>query len=193
MSIETIFHQLIRPIQARMSQIVARGIVTLMNKSTLQVQFHKEDTQDGIERVEPFGFYSNPGANPEALILFPAGFRAAGVAIALTRKEAKRPELPGGSACMSAQDGTAVIVETGGRVAIQNETNELISVLIDLIDKINAVSVPIPTVNHLLKAPNGPVSGSITIEDGALSAASKEALDSIKNRLKTFQGGVNHA
>ena len=187
MNLESLCHQLLRPIHSRLSQIISRGRVTAVEGSSLQVQFQAEDTQEGIQRIEPFGFYSNPGEDPEALILFPDGFRSAGIAIALTQKDVKRPRLAPGSASVVARDGTSVIVENGGKVAIQNEKEELISILVGLIDKISSISISIPTVQASLPSPAGAAVGPITIPNGSIGSPSQSDLKKIQERLKTFQ------
>jgi phage gp45-like len=188
-TIESILQQILRPINARFSQLIARGRVEAKEGDTLQVQFQKEDIQDGIERIEPFGFYSNPGDAPEALILFPDGYRSRGIAIALTRKNLSKPTLLPGSATMTASDGTSVIVEDGGKIAIQNNKNELISILVELIDKINSIAIETPTVQANLPCLNGSAAGPISIPQGSIDKSSQADLNQIQKRLKTFQKG----
>jgi phage gp45-like len=190
MNIESLIHQALRPIYTRFSQIIARGCVTTMDKETLQIEFQKEDVQEGIERIEPFGFYSNPGEDSEALILFPDGYRSSGVAIALTQKTLKKPTLPSGAASMVAADGTAVTVEDGGKISIKNGQDELISILVQLIDSINSLCIMIPTVQANLPCPTGAAAGPITIPKGSIDPSSQSDLKKIQKRLNTFQNGV---
>ncbi len=87
---DTLAHlrHLIRPLGTRIANAIARAVVHLADDSTklqlLQVGALADETIDGAEHHQPYGFSSVPLAGAEAVLVFPNGDRGHPLAIAVS-------------------------------------------------------------------------------------------------------------
>ncbi len=81
--------RLLRPITRKIRSLVARAVVTAIDDSggrlVVQLQAGKNDTLDGVEAFQPYGFFGIPlppdaAGAAEAIALFAGGVRAHGLA-----------------------------------------------------------------------------------------------------------------
>lgn len=120
---------MIRPLRNRIDNMVARGVVTLVNNAVkmqkIQVGIQEGETADDVEHFQPFGFKSVPLAGAESVLLFVGGDRNAPVAVVTDDRRHRPTGWDDGEAgtfnAFSAQmhhkaDGTTEI--TGGGAAI---------------------------------------------------------------------------
>ena len=85
---DTLAHMrhLLRPLATRVANAVARAVVQLVDDGTklqlLQVGVLADETIDGAEHHQPYGFSSVPLAGAEAVVVFPNGDRSHPLVIA---------------------------------------------------------------------------------------------------------------
>ena len=76
---------MLRPIRGRVDNMIARGVVTLVNSAvkmqTIQVGVQEGETKDGVERFQPFGHHSVPLEGAEAVLVFVGGDRNLPIAV----------------------------------------------------------------------------------------------------------------
>lgn len=92
-----IIEKLLAPIQRRLSLVVARGVVTIVNDSlkrqNVQVMLLADEDADNMERFQNYGLTSIPPASSEMIAVAPGGFRSGLVAIAVEDKEVRPKNL----------------------------------------------------------------------------------------------------
>lgn len=76
---------MIRPIRTRADNMIARGVVTLVNAAVkmqiLQVGIQDREPVDDAEHFQPYGFKSIPRVGAESVVLFIGGDRGVPVAV----------------------------------------------------------------------------------------------------------------
>lgn len=128
------FSKAIAPLARRVSNMLARGSVTLSYAAgklqTLQISLLSDEAKDTVEHFEPYGFTSNPKPGAEVLAAFLEGDRSHGIVImAADRRYRIQNLLPGevaiyddhGSFIKFTQSGIAI---SGGShpITINNTT-----------------------------------------------------------------------
>jgi phage baseplate assembly protein V len=116
--------QLLSPVAKKVSNMLARGAVTLVNAAnklqTLQVSLLEDEAKDTLEHLEPYGFTSYPLAGAEVLAAFIEGDRSHGVVIVASDRRYRPVNLQPGDACLYNNLGMTIritkdgIVITGG-------------------------------------------------------------------------------
>lgn len=115
--------RLLRPIRQRISNIVVRGVVTMVNESgafeQLQVRIRDGELMDDVEHWLPFGFASRvvPGAIP--LLLAIGGHRAHTVAVCVDDPRYRPRDLQEGESVLYNRWGDEVRLKDGRIIAIK--------------------------------------------------------------------------
>lgn len=114
--------RLIRPLQTRVSNLVARAVVQLVDDSAKQqlVQLGVmvgEDIDDG-EHFHPYGFSSVPLVGAEAVALFPGGDRGHPLVVAVSDRRHRPTGKPGGHVCVYHHTGAIIEFTETGDVAV---------------------------------------------------------------------------
>lgn len=108
----------IAPLARRVSNMLARGSVTLSNASgklqTLQIALLSDEAKDTVEHFEPFGFTSNPKPGAEVLTAFIEGDRSHGIVVMATdRRYRIQNLLPGEMAIYDDHGGFIKLTQAG--------------------------------------------------------------------------------
>lgn len=86
--------KMLAPLQRRVTNMVARGVVSLINdgtgRQTVQVTVLGESLADDAEHFQPYGFSSVPPAGSDAVVLFVGGNREHPLVLA-AEKRTDRP------------------------------------------------------------------------------------------------------
>lgn len=102
--------KLMAPLRARVANVLAVGIVKLVDDSTvrqlLQVETNEGEIHDEVEHFQPYGFASNPPDYAEALVFRVGGDQAH--AFAIVDASAGRPALPSKEVAMYTDEDTDV-------------------------------------------------------------------------------------
>lgn len=108
---------LLRPMQTRLANTVARGIVKLVADSKklqeLQLGVLSGETVDDAERFQQYGFTSVPLSGAEAVVIFPNGDRAHALVVAVDDRRYRPTGLPPGTVCLYAPAGKEVRLGAG--------------------------------------------------------------------------------
>jgi len=107
------------PIRNRIRIMIGRAILSLVNDSNgiqlLQVDLMKDETKDGVERIQNYGFTSHPKQGAEAVVVFPSGNRDTGIAVAVDDSRYRIKNLPEGGVALYDHDGNYVkLTESDG-------------------------------------------------------------------------------
>ena len=87
-----------------LKNIIARGVVALSDAAkkmqTVQVRLLANETKDGLEHFEPYGYTARPQPGAEAVVLFVEGDRSHGVCIAVADRRYRLQALEEGEVAL---------------------------------------------------------------------------------------------
>ena len=111
-------YKALAPLARRVSNMLARGSVTLSNAAgklqTLQIALLADEAKDGVEHFEPFGFTSNPKPGAEVLAAFIEGDRSHGIVLVVADRRYRIQNLaPGESALYDAFGNVIKLTQSG--------------------------------------------------------------------------------
>ena len=124
---------------------VVSSIVDSKKLQTLKISIFKDDTKDDVERFQNFGHTSVPKDGAEAVVVFPSGNIDHPIVVVVDDRRYRLKGLnPGESAIYDAFGKKAHLKDDGSfeillqKLKVQNETYELLSLLVDLFDELIA-------------------------------------------------------
>jgi len=104
--------KLLKPLSNRVMLMVARGVLKLSNDSgglqTAQVSLLEDELRDKVERVQDYGFTSNPLPGAEAITLFVGGNRDHGLIIKVDDRRYRLNGLKGGEVAIYTDEGDSI-------------------------------------------------------------------------------------
>jgi phage baseplate assembly protein V len=120
----------IAPIVGRIRLMVGRGIIRLADDARqvqeVQVELLDQESHDGVERFQHYGFTSNPHDGAEAILVFPGGVRSHGIVIACEDRRYRLKNLEAGEAAL--YDDLGNLVKLGrDRIEIEAVTEIKVS------------------------------------------------------------------
>lgn len=111
----TLKQQIIRmlnPIRRRIASMVGRAIIQAVNDTnnlqTVKITLLKDEVKSGVERIQEYGFTSNPPKGSEAILIAPQGSRAQGVIIATDSGQYRVKPLPEGGSALYDKEGNYI-------------------------------------------------------------------------------------
>lgn len=114
------------PIKRRIANMLARGVVALVNDDskiqTIQSTFLANETRDGIERFQQYGFTGVPLAGAEAIAVFLNGARDNPIIICVDDKRYRLKGLAGGEVALYTDEGDSIILKRGNNIEINTQT-----------------------------------------------------------------------
>ena len=114
----TDFAKLDAPYARRLSNMIARGTVTLVDAATkmqsLQLRLLAGESKDKVEHFEPYGFTSQPNPGAECLALFLDGDRSHGVVVCVADRRYRVKGLTTGEVILHDDQGQSVYLMRGG-------------------------------------------------------------------------------
>jgi len=115
--------RILEPIRNKIRMMVSRSVVSLIDDSTamqiLQLRLMKDETKDGVERVQNYGFTSHPLKDSEAVVVFVNGNRDHGLVVAVDDTRYRLKGLPEGGVAMYDNDGNYVKLTKNDGIAIE--------------------------------------------------------------------------
>ena len=113
----TDFAKLVAPYARRLSNMIARGTVTLVDAATkmqsLQLRLLAGESKDKVEHFEPYGFTSQPNPGAECLALFLDGDRSHGVVVCVADRRYRVKGLTTGEVILHDDQGQSVYLTVG--------------------------------------------------------------------------------
>jgi len=114
--------RMIRPLKTGLANLVARAVVNLVDDSkkmqTLQLSVLTEETREGVERAQNYGFTSVPMSGAEAVVLFVGGRREHGLAVAVDDRRYRLTGLQPGEVALYHKDGASVVLKADGSIEV---------------------------------------------------------------------------
>jgi phage baseplate assembly protein V len=114
--------RLLRPLHARLTNLVSRAVVSRVDDSTklqgLQVKVGVDEVRDGLERFQQYGLTSVPDAGAEAVVLFVGGRRDVGYVVAVDDRRYRVTGLTPGEVALYSKTGASVVLKADGSVEV---------------------------------------------------------------------------
>lgn len=112
--------KLLAPYARRLSNMLARGVVGMVNSGskmqTLQVNLLADEIKDNLEHMEAYGFTSHPHPDAEALASFMDGDRSHGIVICVADRRYRLTGLAAGEVAIYDDLGQKVHLTRAGIV-----------------------------------------------------------------------------
>lgn len=160
-----VVRRMLAPLESRIRLMLSRAVVSLINDAAkaqeLQVDLLADETQDGVERWQNYGFTSHPLPGAEALVGCVGGLRSHAVAIVVQDRRFRLVNLQPGE--------VALYDDLGNVVHLARE-----EVLIEGVAKVHVVA---PTV--IVESDDVQLGG----EGGAKVARVGDAVDPATNKI----------
>jgi phage baseplate assembly protein V len=111
--------------------MISRAIVNLVDDSTaiqlLQISLLKDETKSGVERIQQFGFSSNPKKGAESVVVFVNGNRDHALVIAVDDSRYRIKNLPEGASVQYDWDGNYIKLSKENGIEI-NAVSEKVTI-----------------------------------------------------------------
>lgn len=119
-------NRLLGPLRRGLAHLVARAVVTLVEDAakmqTLQLGLLADETLDGAEHWQPYGYTYKPHAGAEALVLAVGGHRAHSVVIACADRRYRLTGLADGEVALYTDEGDKIHLKRGKVIDIETNT-----------------------------------------------------------------------
>ena len=114
--------RLLAPLQRRISNMIARGVVSKVDDAQdvqgMQLDLLTDETRDGIERFQNYGFTSKPMEGAEAVVVFVDGRRDNGLVIAVDDRRYRVVSLEDGEVAIYDSTGSVVKLKANGDISL---------------------------------------------------------------------------
>lgn len=122
------------PLKSRVMSAISRAVIEKADDSkgvqTVKILLLDEEVKEAVERVQNWGFTSNPPANSEAVAVFIGGNRELGFVIGCDERGTRLRNLqPGESGQYSATPSHRLVLKLGGKFDIGNASGDLLTQL----------------------------------------------------------------
>lgn len=122
---------LLEPVKKRVYLMVSRAIINLVDDSTktqlLQLSVLKDEILANVERIQEFGFSSNPLPGAQAVLLCVGGHRGHPIVIATDDKRYRKNTLAGGETSIYNSAGDYIWIKADGTIEIKASTRVTIT------------------------------------------------------------------
>ncbi len=119
--IET-FQRLLAPLRNRIANMVARAVVQLVDDTgklqVVQLGVLADETRDGCERFQEYGFTSVPLPGAEAVVLFAGGRRDHGLVVAVDDRRHRMVGLQPGEVALYNNAGANAVLRADGAIEL---------------------------------------------------------------------------
>lgn len=116
-------NRFVAPLARRVQLMLARAVVRLVSDAsglqTLQLSLLANETRDGVERFQEYGFTSHPLPGAVALAGFIGGVRDHGIVLAVDDARYRLKTLGPGEVALYNQLGTRIVLRADGSVLMQ--------------------------------------------------------------------------
>jgi phage gp45-like len=115
-------NHLVKPLATRIANMVARALVKNVDDSLkvqiLQLGVLADETREGVERIQNYGFTSVPLEGAEAVLLSVGGRRDHGLVIAVDDRRYRLKALENGEVAMYDQTGSKIVMKANGDIQL---------------------------------------------------------------------------
>jgi len=117
-----LLNKLLNPVRRKIRQLVTRGVVTLIDSSTLmqslQVELLSGEVLDKVEHFEGYGFTAHPNDGAEVLAVSLNGRRAHTIVIAAADRRFRLKNLAKGEVALYTDEGDVIHFKRGNHIVI---------------------------------------------------------------------------
>jgi phage baseplate assembly protein V len=114
------FERAFRPLASRIQMMIGRAVVAAIDDDkmlqTLQIELLDEETQDGVEHFQPYGFSARAQAGAEAIAASVGGLRSHAVVLAVADRRYRMKGLQEGEVALYDDLGQSVLLGRDGIV-----------------------------------------------------------------------------
>ncbi len=114
--------KLLAPIRRRITGLVSRAVVSLVNDSLklqgVQLQVLADETLDGVERFQEYGFTSVPLAGAEAILMCVGGNRDHPLIVAIDDRRYRKKDMQPGEVALYTDEGDVIHFKRGRTIEI---------------------------------------------------------------------------
>lgn len=115
--------RLLRALRTSIYTLIGRAVLHVVDSApgcqTLQVQVLADETQDGVEHVEPYGFTSSPLPGAEGVVLNVGGRRGSAVGFNFGNRGFRVVGLKSGEVCIYTDEGDKITLKRGRNMEIE--------------------------------------------------------------------------
>lgn len=130
MSIRSELEKLLAPIRHKINTIISKAVVQIINDATgfqvIQVSLGKDEIQDGLERIQEYGFSSHPHPGAEAIVGFINGNRNQGIVLKVDDHRYRVVETSEGAVTVYSSGGNKVQLTPDGKIYITANSDDVI-------------------------------------------------------------------
>lgn len=156
--------KLLGPLRRKIAQLVSRGVVNLVNDALkmqeCQITVMADETLDGVERFQQYGFTSVPQAGAESITLSVGGNRSHSVCIAVDDRRYRLKNLVSGEVALYTDQGDKIHIKRGGVIDITAATKITVNAPLVEVPSGDVVASGISLKNHTHSDPQGGNTGA---------------------------------
>lgn len=187
---------MLRPVRARVANMIARGVVKLVDDSQklqlLQLSVGPDEVRDQVERFQQYGLTSLPDAGAEAVVVFVGGARDHGLAVAVDDRRYRVSGLASGEVVIYSKAGQTIWLKADGTIEIGGGTMQPAALGQDVRDELDALWSALQGHTHAVTnvstvisaAPGSPCTGALSVPAPSVTAQ-KKTVKSASVKIKT--------
>ncbi len=127
---------MLAPLANRVANMVGRGIVKVVDDAKkiqeLQVVMLNGETRSDVERLQNYGFTSNPKPDAEAVVAFVGGRRDHGYVLGVDDRRYRICNLESGEVCVYNNTGAKIVIKTNGDIEVTPKTGQKLALVGDM-------------------------------------------------------------
>ena len=124
MSVYSDVQRIISTLRSKVFLAIGRGTLktsdNTKNTAKMQGEFLKGEIISDIEKMEEYGFSSNPEAGAQIVAIFVDGNREQGLAIRTHDRRYRPTDLQPGEACMYHKNGSRILMKSDGSIEVDS-------------------------------------------------------------------------
>lgn len=128
--LENILARAMQPMKNRLLLLIGRAIIKAVNDGKpiqeVQISALAGESLDRIQRMQEFGFTSNPPAGTDAIMVSLGGNRENSVIIATDNRQLRIKNLASGETAVYTDDGTFIHLKKAGNIRVKAATKVLV-------------------------------------------------------------------
>ncbi len=166
--------RLLAPLRNRIANMVARAVVQLVadggKLQALQLVVGADETRDGCERFQEYGFTSMPLAGAEAVVLFVGGRRDHGLVVAVDDRRHRMAGLEAGEVALYTNAGQSIVLKADGSIEIGGGTMQPAALGQDVRDELDDLRAKFASHTHAVATSGSDPQGGAVASTGTAAA-----------------------
>jgi len=129
-TLSSVISKALAPLTRRVSLLVSRGVVTLVNDTLkcqgLQIELMPDELHDDVEHFQEYGFTSHAKAGAEALFLSVGGMRSHGIVACVADRRFRIKTLVEGEVALYTDEGDTITLKRGKIIEISGQAKVVV-------------------------------------------------------------------